>query len=116
MRSLLLRGLFLVVVLAGAAEGAAAVPPLGHTRLQAERNILRSVRLLARWKTPFVDTRYNTIRSNTRVSCSGSGRRIAGTYRAFICTITYRGYQLQVRYVAFDGNGFGLRRLTATHR
>lgn len=84
----------------------------GHTKRQAELNVLHAIRVLSRWKTPFVDPRTNTIRSNTTVACSGRVRSTRPQrFASFVCVLRYEGSRVRLRYTAFTGNGFGMKRL-----
>lgn len=107
----------LIVVLAAAlvsASGAgAAQRTTGHTKRQAEINILHATKMLRRWRVPFLNHRTNTVRSNTRVNCTGKTRGAAGRYKSFLCTISYRTVHVRLRYIAQPRNGFSVLRLPA---
>jgi len=85
----------------------------GHTKRQAELNVLHAVRVFRRWGVPFLDRKTNTIRTNTTVACAGVAR---GTkplrFASFVCTARYQTFRVRLRYIAFTGNGFGMKRLT----
>jgi hypothetical protein len=95
------------------AQDAFASPKIpGHTKRQAELNVLHAVGVFRRWRVPFLDRQTNTIRSNTTVTCAGQGHGSRpGHFTWFICTIRYQGAHVRLRYVAFSGNGFGVKRL-----
>jgi hypothetical protein len=101
----------LVAATVSAAASAANLTWHGHTKRQAEVNILHATGVLKRWRVPVLNLRTNTIRSNTRVSCAGTGRPVQQRFKAFTCTISYRRVRVRLRYTAFHGNGFGVRRL-----
>ena len=72
----LLAALFAAGAMAQTSIAAAKVP--GHTKRQAELNVLHAVRVFRRWDVPFLDRETNTLRTNTTVACAGVTRgRIA---------------------------------------
>ena len=101
----------LVVAAAPAVSNGASHPWYGHTKRQAEVNILHATGVLKRWRVPVLNVRTNTVRSNTRVSCVGASRPTQQHFKAFTCTITYKTVKVRLKYTAFHGNGFGVRRL-----
>jgi len=101
----------LVVGVTPAVSKAASHPWYGHTKRQAEVNILHATGVLRRWHVPVLNLRTNTVKSNTRVSCVGASRPVQQHFKAFTCTITYKTAKVRLKYVAFHGNGFGMRRL-----
>jgi hypothetical protein len=106
----------LVVAAAVTAASSAAVRPWhGHTKRQAEVNILHATGVLKRWRVPVLNVRANTLKSNTRVSCVGATRPVLKQFKAFTCTITYKTVRVRLRYIAFHGNGFGVHRLPLRH-
>ena len=96
------------------APSAAAQPT---TKRKAELNVLRATRVLARWHVSAIDTRTQTLRSNTIVRCAGRGRYTvskplgAHHYLSFICTLRYRKESVRMLYTARTGKAFTLRRL-----
>jgi hypothetical protein len=102
----------IVVAAAFTAVSSAAVRPWnGHTKRQAEVNILHATGVLKRWRVPVLNVRTNTVKSNTRVSCVGATRPVLQHFKAFNCTISYRTVRVRLRYTAYHGNGFGVHRL-----
>jgi len=101
----------LVVAAVPAVSTAASRPWHGHTKRQAEVNILHATGVLKRWHVPVLNLRTNTLKSNTRVSCVGASRPVLQHFKAFTCTVTYKSVRVRLRYIAFHGNGFGMRRL-----
>ena len=102
----------IVVTATFAAAASAAVRPWhGHTKRQAEVNILHATGVLKRWRVPVLNVRTNTVKSNTRVSCVGVTRPVLHQFKAFNCTVTYRTVRVRLRYTAYHGNGFGMHRL-----
>jgi hypothetical protein len=107
----------LAVIVTSAIAAAVLVLPAagsvfaGHTKRQAEVNVLHATGVLRRWHVPVLNLRANTVKSNTRVSCVGATRPIARRFRAFVCTIAYRRVRVRLKYTAFHGNGFGMKNL-----
>jgi hypothetical protein len=101
----------LVVAVVPAVSSAATRPWHGHTKRQAEVNILHATGVLKRWRVPVLNLRTNTLKSNTRVSCVGASRPVLQHFKAFNCTVTYKTVKVRLRYIAFHGNGFGMKRL-----
>lgn len=101
----------LALALAGAAEAGATVAVVRHTRIQAERNVLHAHRALRRLDPRLVDPRTGLPRTDTTVVCRGRGRRVGHAWPRFVCTISYHGLRLAVRYDAQRGNGFELHRI-----
>jgi len=84
------------------------------TKREAEVNILKSVRVLNRWRIGVVNPATMTLRSNTSVACRGLGRVASGRrYARFACTIKYRTRRVRLLYVAPPGSrrAFWLHRL-----
>jgi len=101
----------LVVAAVPAVSSAATRPWHGHTKRQAEVNILHATGVLKRWRVPVLNLRTNTLKSNTRVSCVGASKPVLARFKAFTCTIAYKTVRVRLKYTAFHGNGFGVRRL-----
>ena len=97
--------------------GAFAASPASaslFTKREAEVNILKSVRVLNRWRIGVVNPATMTLRSNTSVACRGLGRVATGRrYARFVCTIKYRTHRVLLLYVAPPGprRAFWLERL-----
>jgi hypothetical protein len=83
----------------------------GHTKRQAEVNILHATGVLKRWHVAVLNLRTNTLKSNTRVSCVGASKPMLQHFKAFNCTVTYKTVKVRLRYIAFHRNGFGMKRL-----
>jgi hypothetical protein len=89
------------------------------TKRLAELNVLRATTLLARWHVAAIDSRTQTLRSNTIVRCAGRGQyTVAKTsgarrYLSFICTLQYRRESVRMLYTAGKGRHFSLNRLTS---
>ena len=94
-----------------AVASAAKRPWNGHTKRQAEVNILHATGVLKRWHVAVLNLRTNTLKSNTRVSCVGASRPVLKHFKAFTCTVSYKTVKVRLRYIAFHGNGFGMKRL-----
>ena len=101
----------LVAAALPAVSSAAGRPWHGHTKRQAEVNILHATGVLKRWHVPVLDLRTNTLKSNTRVSCVGASKPVLQHFKAFNCTVTYKTVRVRMKYIAYHGNGFGVRRL-----
>jgi hypothetical protein len=101
----------LVAAALPAVSSAAGRPWHGHTKRQAEVNILHATGLLKRWHVPVLDLRTNTLKSNTRVSCVGASKPVLQHFKAFNCTVTFKTVRVRMKYIAYHGNGFGVRRL-----
>ena len=83
----------------------------GHTKRQAEVNILHATGVLKRWHVAVLNLRTNTLKSNTRVSCIGASKPVLQHFKAFTCTVAYKTVKVRLRYIAYHGNGFGMKRL-----
>jgi hypothetical protein len=94
-----------------AVSSAATRPWHGHTKRQAEVNILHATGVLKRWHVAVLNLRTNTLKSNTRVSCVGASKPVQQHFKAFTCTVSYKTVKVRLRYIAFHGNGFGMKRL-----
>ena len=108
-----------VVMSAALASSSVAGGPqrtIGHTKRQAEINILHATKMLRRWRVSFLNRRTNTVRSNTRVNCAGRVRGTSGRYKSFVCTISYRTAHVRLRYIAQPRNGFSVLRLPPRSR
>jgi hypothetical protein len=101
----------LVAAALPAVSSAAGRPWHGHTKRQAEVNILHATGVLKRWRVPVLDLRTNTLKSNTRVSCVGASKPVLQHFKAFNCTVTFKTVRVRMKYIAYHGNGFGVRRL-----
>jgi hypothetical protein len=101
----------LVAAALPAVSSAAGRPWHGHTKRQAEVNILHATGVLKRWHVPVLDLRTNTLKSNTRVSCVGASKPVLQHFKAFNCTVTFKTVRVRMKYIAYHGNGFGVRRL-----
>ena len=64
----------------------AAVTPR-HSKLQAERNLLRATRVLARWHVGLVSPHTGLLLQNTTATCSGAGTPDSGRYARFTCVL-----------------------------
>jgi hypothetical protein len=87
------------------------------TKRQAELNLLRSTRVLARFGLEAVDRRTDTLRSNTVVSCAGRGtfvstRSGARAFRSFLCSLRHATERARILYVTKPGRAFSLRLLS----
>ena len=95
--------------------GVAAAQPT--TKRLAELDVLRATKILARWHVAAIDSRTQTLRSNTIVRCAGRGHyTVAKTsgarrYLSFICTLQYRRESVRMLYTAGKGRHFSLERL-----
>jgi len=84
-------------------------PPAHHTQRQAELNLLRAKRMIARWHVGFVDPSTGLVRSSTRASCRGHGRGVGGRYTLFDCTVAHGSRKVVLLYVAQRHNGFSVK-------
>jgi hypothetical protein len=92
------------------ASTAAAASGAGHSKRQAELNVIRATSTLRKLRVPFFDRVLNTLPSNTHVTCAGRGRAVHRLYRAFVCAVTYRERTVRLKYVVTDGIHFRLLR------
>ncbi|HWE81473.1 MAG TPA: hypothetical protein VG265_07470 [Gaiellaceae bacterium] len=104
----------MLALAAAVSVASASATVLGQTKLQAERNILGSVGLLRRLGSPSVNKTTNTLRSNTRVVCTGKGAAADRRYKAFACTLSWRTFHLRLDYVAQARDTFGVRVVPAS--
>jgi hypothetical protein len=98
------------------ASAGSTATPAGHTRSQAEVNLLHATKILASWRLGLVDPRTKVVRNNTSVSCRGRGRAVRGRYPRFACTLRSATYLVSVSYTAKRNNGFSVRKLNVTRR
>jgi hypothetical protein len=109
------RACFILSALAvgiGAAQPVLAASPARQTRQRAERNLLGATHMVARWRVGFVDPKSGLMRLNTTAACSGRGRAVQHRYTHFECVLRYRTTVVDVLYVAQNGNGFEVRRVS----
>jgi hypothetical protein len=110
--------LFVVLssVVVAAPPSTAGRPPGGHTKTQAEVNVLRAVAL--RWKSwrrfGLFDRRTHLLTNNTEGICHGRGRPRRGKrYLRFVCVVrphTHHGREgLWLVYRALSGGRFRVR-------
>ena len=102
----------LLLLMALATEAGATVTAARQTRIEAERNVLHAHRILRRLDRRLVDARTGLPRTDTTVVCRGRGRRVAGAWPRFVCTISYHRVHVAVLYDAQRRNGFELHRLS----
>jgi hypothetical protein len=104
-----------------AATTAGRVP--GHTKREAEVNVLRAIP--RKWKARplpgLVDPRTHLLIDNTEAVCRGRGKRLAGQrYSRFVCVIRphlhKRREGLYVSYRALPGGRFTIRWLAYRRR
>jgi hypothetical protein len=103
-RLVLLPMLLVILVAAPSTEG--VVSPPGHTKKQAEVNVLRLV--AKRWKawrrSGLVNPHTHLLADNTEAVCSGRGTSRAKRYQRFLCVVrphVHHGRQgLWLRYRA----------------
>jgi hypothetical protein len=88
----------------------ASSAPTGHSKRQAEVNLLRSTRVLERWRVGLIDPRTKSVKSNTVAVCSGHGRGVNGRHALFTCRVRGERMVVTVRYAAYH-RGFALRKL-----
>jgi hypothetical protein len=105
--------LFLIGAVFAAPSHDARSRSQGHTKSQAERNLLKVVSL--KWAhrriADLVDPRTNLLRDNVRAICRGTGRGVAGSrYRSFNCQVrpwpTARRQELFVTYRVIAAGSF----------
>jgi hypothetical protein len=108
--------LSLVGAVFAAPEFQAGSPAAGHTKRQAERNLLRvTAENLDHQRIPdLVDARTGLLKDNVRSICSGRGRVLQGTrFRRFACILRPWPFQtrqeLHVAYRALSSTRFHLR-------
>ncbi|HET7137529.1 MAG TPA: hypothetical protein VFI04_04185 [Gaiellaceae bacterium] len=120
-KSSIVASILALLVFASAASAHRVTHPTTTSR-QAERNILRAQRMLARWHVGLVDTGTGLVKPNTTAQCRGRGRGFAhrkGAARAFFkfsCVIVNREHVVQVLYYALTGNGFEMHNRVVVHR
>jgi hypothetical protein len=107
------RFLFVLTLLAAllACQTAVAASVPRQTKLQAERNLLRATRLLARWDVGLVSPRSGLLLRNTTATCTGEGVPFSGRYARFTCVLRHGSTRVRVAYFAQPGGGFAVRRL-----
>jgi len=97
-------------VVVGAPSGTAGRPPAGHTKTQAEVNVLRAV--ARRWKAwrrlGLFDPRTHLLTNNTEGVCHGRGKpRPGNRYLRFVCVVRPHAHHgregLWLRYRALAG-------------
>jgi hypothetical protein len=99
----------LTAMLGGQAAVAATIPR--QTKLQAERNLLRATRLLARWHVGLVSPRSGLLLRNTTATCTGEGVPVSGRFARFTCVLHHGSTRVRVAYLAERNGGFAVRRL-----
>jgi hypothetical protein len=94
----------------------AGSPGAGHTKRQAERNLLRvTAEKLGHQRIPdLVDARTGLLKDNVRSICRGQGRVLQGKrFRRFACILRpwpfHRRQELHVAYRALSSTRFHLR-------
>jgi hypothetical protein len=102
-------GTALAALLTCQVAGAAATPR--HSKVQAERNLLRATRLLARWHVGLVSPHSGLLLQNTTATCSGAGTPGSGRYTRFMCVLHHGTIRVRVAYFAQRNGGFAVRRL-----
>jgi hypothetical protein len=113
----------LVVALVAASVSPATGLRSGHTKKQAERNVLRVA--AQRWghvRIPdLVDARTGLLKDNVRSICRGRGGMLQGKrFNRFACVLRPWPFQtrqqLQVTYRALSNTRFQLRRARTAHK
>lgn len=96
-----------------ACQAAIAAPTPRHTKLRAERNLLRATRVLARWRVGLVSPRNGLLLQNTTATCTGVGTQVGGGYARFTCELRHGSIRVRIAYFAQRNGGFAVRRLPA---
>jgi len=115
-------GLIVLALVAGAATSADAQRVVGHTKRQAEVNVLRTV--TKKWRlrplSGIVNPRTHLLLDNTEAVCRGVGKRRARRYLRFSCVVRphvhSRRQGLYVSYAARPHGGFAIRWLAFRRR
>jgi hypothetical protein len=89
---------------------AALGAPAWHTQREAELNLLRAPRLMARWHPSLADGRTKLVQRNVTASCRGRGVASRGRYASFTCDIRGARVVVRARYFA-QPRGFAVRKL-----
>jgi hypothetical protein len=99
-----------------APEFHAGSPGAGHTKRQAERNLLRvGEQNLSHQRIPdLVDARTGLLKDNVRSICSGRGRLLQGKrFHRFACVLRpwpfQKQHELHVTYCALSNRRFAVR-------
>jgi hypothetical protein len=106
----------LMMGLVAVSASPAASPRAGHTKKQAERNLLRVAAL--RWShgriPDLIDARTGLLKDNVRSICRGRGRLLHGKrFHRFACVLRPWPFQAQqelhVTYLALSNTRFAVR-------
>ena len=112
MRLLVAIGTVLAALLA--CQVAVAAAPPRHSKLQAERNLLRATHVLARWHVGLVSPRSGLLLQNTTATCTGAGTPVSGRFARFTCVLRHGTIRVRVAYFAQRNGGFAVKRLPGT--
>jgi len=97
-----------------ACQSAVAAPTPRQSKVQAERNLLRATRLLARWDVGLVSPHSGLLLQNTTATCTGDGTPVSGRYSRFTCVLHHRTIRVRVAYFVQRNGGFAVKRLPST--
>ena len=86
--------------------------PSRQTPRQAELNLLRSPRILGRWRPSFLDPHTQLLRPNIVVRCVGAGTAVHGRFYVLRCSVTLAPWRVRLRYVALGRYGFIAKRVS----